>query len=165
MDAKPAKSPLDPQTDLADTRCEDKPANRKEYLSMVGSLILLQNCESNIEDFPLPRILTNRTSPLSDIPTRTGPESYDSEIGWRMVFGLGCTNASQDLVMSGRSIGKPSPRAWNGGQDLRWIVVQQKFQHGQLLELTGLVRIDLDQHTDRTSDSGRKKGVCVRERD
>ena len=39
MDAKPAKSPLDPQTDLANTQCEDKPANRKEYLSMVGSLM------------------------------------------------------------------------------------------------------------------------------
>jgi len=39
MDAKPTKSPLDPQTDLANTHCEDKPANRKEYLSMVGSLI------------------------------------------------------------------------------------------------------------------------------
>jgi len=39
MDAKPAKSPLDPQTDLANTHCEDKPANRKEYLSMVGSLM------------------------------------------------------------------------------------------------------------------------------
>jgi len=39
MDAKLAKSPLDPQTDLANTHCEDKPANRKEYLSMVGSLI------------------------------------------------------------------------------------------------------------------------------
>jgi len=36
MDAKPAKSPLDPQTDLANTCCEDKPANHKEYLSMVG---------------------------------------------------------------------------------------------------------------------------------
>jgi len=35
MDAKPAKSPLDPQTDQANTCCEDKPANRKEYLSMV----------------------------------------------------------------------------------------------------------------------------------
>jgi len=39
MDAKPAKSPLDPQTDLANTYCEDKPGNRKEYLSMVGSLM------------------------------------------------------------------------------------------------------------------------------
>jgi len=39
MDAKPAKSPLDPQTDLTNTCCEDKMANRKEYLSMVGSLI------------------------------------------------------------------------------------------------------------------------------
>jgi hypothetical protein len=39
MDAKPAKSPLDPQTDLANTCCEDKLANRKEYLSMVGSLM------------------------------------------------------------------------------------------------------------------------------
>ena len=39
MDAKPAKSPLDPQTDLANTHCEDKSANRKEYLSMVGSLM------------------------------------------------------------------------------------------------------------------------------
>jgi len=41
MDANPAKSPLDPQTDLANTHCEDKPANRKEYLSLVGSLMNL----------------------------------------------------------------------------------------------------------------------------
>jgi len=39
MDAKPAKSPLDPQTDRTNTHCEDKPANCKEYLSMVGSLM------------------------------------------------------------------------------------------------------------------------------
>jgi hypothetical protein len=39
MDAKPTKSPLDPQIDLANTHCEDKQANRKEYLSMVGSLM------------------------------------------------------------------------------------------------------------------------------
>ena len=39
LDAKPTKSPLDPQTDLANTCCEDKLANRKEYLSMVGSLM------------------------------------------------------------------------------------------------------------------------------
>jgi hypothetical protein len=39
MEAKPAKSPLDPQTDLANTHCEDKLATRKEYLSMVGSLM------------------------------------------------------------------------------------------------------------------------------
>ena len=39
IDVKPAKSPLDPKTDLANTVCEDKPANRKEYLSMVGSLM------------------------------------------------------------------------------------------------------------------------------
>ena len=39
MDAKLTKSPLDPQTDLANTHCEDKPANHKEYLSMVGSLM------------------------------------------------------------------------------------------------------------------------------
>jgi len=39
MDAKPTKSPLDPQTDLTNTCCEDKMANRKEYLSMVGSLM------------------------------------------------------------------------------------------------------------------------------
>jgi len=39
MDAKPAKSPLDPHTDLANTHCEDKPGNRKEYLSIVGSLM------------------------------------------------------------------------------------------------------------------------------
>jgi hypothetical protein len=39
-------------------------------------------------------------------------------------------------------------------------------RHEQLLELIGLVRIHLDQHTkstDRTSDSGRKKGVCTPE--
>jgi len=39
MEAKPAKSPLDPQTDLANTYCEDKLANHKEYLSMVRSLM------------------------------------------------------------------------------------------------------------------------------
>ena len=39
LDAKPAKSPLDPHTDLANTYCEDKLAPRKEYLSMVGSLM------------------------------------------------------------------------------------------------------------------------------
>ena len=39
MEAKLAKSPLDTQTDLANTCCEDKLANRKEYLSMVGSLM------------------------------------------------------------------------------------------------------------------------------
>jgi len=39
LEAKPAKSPLDPQTDLANSHCEDKLANRKEYLSMVGSLM------------------------------------------------------------------------------------------------------------------------------
>jgi len=39
MDAKPAKSSLDPQTDLANTCCEDKLVNRKEYLSMVRSLM------------------------------------------------------------------------------------------------------------------------------
>jgi hypothetical protein len=39
LDAKPAKTPLDPHTDLANTCCEDKTANRKEYLSMVGSLM------------------------------------------------------------------------------------------------------------------------------
>jgi len=39
MDAKLAKSSLDPQTDLTYTCCEDKMANRKEYLSMVGSLM------------------------------------------------------------------------------------------------------------------------------
>jgi len=37
MDAKPAKSPLDSQTDLANTHREDELANRKEYLPMVGS--------------------------------------------------------------------------------------------------------------------------------
>jgi hypothetical protein len=39
MEAKPAKSPLEHQTDLANTHCEDKLANCKEYLSMVGSLM------------------------------------------------------------------------------------------------------------------------------
>jgi len=39
LDAKSAKTPLDHQVDLANTNCEDKTANRKEYLSIVGSLI------------------------------------------------------------------------------------------------------------------------------
>jgi len=39
MDVKQAKSPLDSQTDLANIWCEDKLANRKEYLSMVGCLM------------------------------------------------------------------------------------------------------------------------------
>jgi hypothetical protein len=39
QDAKSAKTPLDHQVDLANTNCEDKTANRKEYLSIVGSLM------------------------------------------------------------------------------------------------------------------------------
>jgi len=39
QDAKSAKTPLDHQVDLANTNCEDKLANRKEYLSIVGSLM------------------------------------------------------------------------------------------------------------------------------
>jgi hypothetical protein len=39
LDAIPAKTPMDPQVDLTNTCCEDKPANRKEYLSIVGSLM------------------------------------------------------------------------------------------------------------------------------
>jgi hypothetical protein len=38
-DAKSAKTPLDHQVDLANTNCEDKTVNRKEYLSIVGSLM------------------------------------------------------------------------------------------------------------------------------
>ena len=39
QDAKSARTPLDHQVDLANTKCEDKTANRKEYLSIVGSLM------------------------------------------------------------------------------------------------------------------------------
>jgi hypothetical protein len=39
LNAKPAKTPLDPQVDLANTCCEDKAADRKLYLSIVGSLM------------------------------------------------------------------------------------------------------------------------------
>jgi len=39
LDAKPAKTPMDPQVDLTNTCCEDKPADRKQYLSIVGSLM------------------------------------------------------------------------------------------------------------------------------
>jgi len=39
QDAKSARTPLDHQVDLANTKCEDKIANRKEYLSIVGSLM------------------------------------------------------------------------------------------------------------------------------
>jgi len=39
MDAKQAKSPLDPPTGLTNTHCKDKLANRKDHLSMVGSLM------------------------------------------------------------------------------------------------------------------------------
>jgi len=39
LDAKSAKTPLNHQVDLANTNCEDKTANRKEYLSIVGSLM------------------------------------------------------------------------------------------------------------------------------
>jgi len=39
LDAKSAKTPLDHQVDLANTNCEDKTANHKEYLSIVGSLM------------------------------------------------------------------------------------------------------------------------------
>jgi len=36
QDAKSAKTPLDHQVDLVNTNCEDKLANQKEYLSIVG---------------------------------------------------------------------------------------------------------------------------------
>ena len=39
QDAKSAKTPLDHQVDLANTNCEVKKANRKEYLLIVGSLM------------------------------------------------------------------------------------------------------------------------------
>ena len=39
QDGKSAKTPLDHQVDIANTDCEDKIANRKEYLSIVGSLM------------------------------------------------------------------------------------------------------------------------------
>jgi len=39
LDAKSAKTPLDHQVDLANTNCEDKTANRKEYLTIVSLLM------------------------------------------------------------------------------------------------------------------------------
>jgi len=39
LDAKPAKTPLNPQVDLNNPHCEDKSVDRKEYLSIVGSLM------------------------------------------------------------------------------------------------------------------------------
>jgi hypothetical protein len=36
QDAKSEKTPLDHQVDLANTNCEDKTVNRKEYLSIFG---------------------------------------------------------------------------------------------------------------------------------
>jgi len=39
LDAKPAKTPLDLQVDLNNTHCKDKSIDRKEYLSIVGSLM------------------------------------------------------------------------------------------------------------------------------
>ena len=39
QNAKPAKTPLDHQVNLTNTHCEDRIANRKEYLSIVGSLM------------------------------------------------------------------------------------------------------------------------------
>jgi hypothetical protein len=39
QDTKSAKTPLDHQVDLANTNCEVKTVNRKEYLSIVCSLM------------------------------------------------------------------------------------------------------------------------------
>jgi hypothetical protein len=39
MESKPGKSPLEHQTDLANTHCENKLANHREFLSMVVSLM------------------------------------------------------------------------------------------------------------------------------
>jgi len=39
LDAKPARTPLDPQVNLNNPHCEDKSVERKEYLSIVGSLM------------------------------------------------------------------------------------------------------------------------------
>jgi hypothetical protein len=300
MDAKPAKSPLDPQTDLANTQCEDKPANRKKYLSMVGSLMYAALGSRPDIAFSVTALSRYNVQPLEmhvtaakrvlrylkttsefrihyqrlPHPANSHPhEPYITIIGYTdsdwagnvttrksvggCVFGLGYTNTTQDLVMSGlihwqaksqsvvalstleaeyiacshatreslwlRRMLKeaadgmavkisdgPVPIGCDNQGAIKLItsgVVQQKskhidvkyhhthdeqlkgnvrFQyvtsasnpadlltkplaaprHEQLLELTGLVRIDLDQHTkstDRTSDSGRKKGVCAPE--
>jgi hypothetical protein len=292
MDAKPAKSPLDSQADLANTHCEDKPANRKKYLSMVGSLMyaalgsrpdiafsVTALSRYNVQPLEMHATAAKRvlrylkTTSEFRIHYRRLPHPANSitiigytDSDWAgnvttrksvggCVFGLGYTNASQDLVMSGlihwqaksqsvvalstleaeyiacshatreslwlRRMLKeaadgmavkisdgPVPIGCDNQGAIKLItsgVVQQKskhidvkyhhvhdeqlkgnvrFQyvtsasnpadlltkplaaprHGQLLELTGLVRID--QHTrsmERTSDSGRKKGVLARE--
>jgi hypothetical protein len=311
LDAKPAKTPLDPQTDLANTRCEDKTANRNEYLSMVGSLMYaalgsrpdiafsvtalsrynVQPLEMHAtaakrvfrylkttSEFRIHYRRVSATHPVYPHLAHTHPANMhphgtthiniigytDSDWAGNLttrksvggcVFGLGYTNTRQDLVMSGlihwqaksqsvvalstleaeyiacshatreslwlRRMLKeaadgmavkisdgPVPIGCDNQGAIKLItsgVVQQKskhidvkyhhvhdeqlkgnvrFQyvtsasnpadlltkplaaprHGQLLELTGLVRID--QHTrrmDRTSDSGRKKGVLARE--
>jgi len=144
MDAKPAKSPLDPQTDLANTHCEDKLANRKEYLSMVGSLmyaalgsrpdiVFSVTALSRYNVQPLEMHATSAKRVLRYLKTTakfrihyrrltSDPQSPHNSpsmdiIGYTdsdwagnlmtrksvggFVFGLGHTNANEELVMSG----------------------------------------------------------------
>jgi len=147
MDAKPAESPLDPQTDLTNTCCEDKLANCKEYLSMVRSLMyaalgsrpdiafsvtalsrynvqpleihataakrVLQYLKSTSEFCIYYRQLTSSSHPhnLHPYDTPINIIGYtDSDWAGNLtarksvggcVFGLGCTDISQELVMSG----------------------------------------------------------------
>jgi hypothetical protein len=142
MEAKPAKSPLDPQTDLANTCCEDKLANPKEYLSMVGSLMyaalgsrpdiafsVTALSRYNVQPLEMHATAAKRvlrylksTSELRihyrRLPSQTQPHNTpinvigytDSDWAGNLttrksvggcVFGLGYTNLSEELVMSG----------------------------------------------------------------
>jgi hypothetical protein len=138
LDAKPAKTPLDPQTDLANTRCEDKTVNRNKYLSMVGSLMyaalgsrpdiafsVTALSRYNIQPLEMHATAAKRvlrylkTTSEFRIHYRRLPHPANSTtiIGYTdsdwagnvttrksvggCVFGLGYTNTSQDLVMSG----------------------------------------------------------------
>jgi len=144
MDAKLSKSPLDPQTDLANTHGEDKPANRKEYLSMVGSLIyaalgsrpdivisVTTLSRYNVKPLEIyamaaKRVLRYRKTTaefrihyrrLTSYPQSPHNSPSINIIGYTdsdwagnlttrksvrgCVFGLGHTNANEDLVMSG----------------------------------------------------------------
>ena len=142
MEAKPPKSPLDPQTDLANTYCEDKLANHKEYLSMVGLLMnavlrshpdiafsvtalsrynvqplemhitaakrvllyLKSTSEFRIHYQRLPSHIQCYDTPINIIGYTdsdwAGNLTTGKSVG-RYVFGLGYTNFSQELVMSG----------------------------------------------------------------
>jgi len=64
QDAKSPMTPLDYQVDLANTNCKDKTANRKEHLSIVGSLMYVALGSRPDIAFSVPALSRYNVQPL-----------------------------------------------------------------------------------------------------